>query len=322
MYKLTRIIFVLLFVLLPVKSFSQYAAITDYTSQISEDYMRSTLSFLSDNLTRGRLTGTPGNIISASFLRWEFSRLGLTPFYSNTYTQSFVVDPATNGRNIIGVIPALYYTDEYIVVSAHYDHLGIIGGQIYNGADDNASGVTALLTIAQLFTQMKSDRQGPRKNIIFALFDAKEKSMSGSEFFVRNLPVKRSQITYNINIDQIGTTFAPPGDNPNYILYVADTRIREELKRRLSTIKRFYFPDMDIDHTFYGSTAFYEIFLRTSDQYSFIKAGIPALLFTSGIHMHTYKPTDVHYFIDYKVLMDRTRLIFHIIDNLSRYQRF
>ncbi|MDZ4059111.1 MAG: M28 family peptidase, partial [Bacteroidales bacterium] len=79
--------------------------------------------------------------------------MGMIPFYSSTFTQSFPVNNLSTsekitGRNIIGVIPSLYYTDEYILISVHYDHLGIIGGRVYNGADDNASGVSALLSIA------------------------------------------------------------------------------------------------------------------------------------------------------------------------------
>ena len=87
----------------------------------------------------------------------------MIPFYSQTFTQSFKLpegeDGAKFGRNVIGVIPSLYYTDEYILITAHYDHLGILGGRIYNGADDNASGVASLLTIASLFSEMRTRRR-------------------------------------------------------------------------------------------------------------------------------------------------------------------
>lgn len=289
-----------------------------YTNYISAEYLQNTLSFIANDLTKGRQTGTPGALITASFLRGEFERLGLSPFYHQTFTQSFRIDSSQTGRNIIGVLPAQYYTDQYIVISAHYDHLGIIGGQIYNGADDNASGVTSLLAIADMFVRMRAERNGPRKNIIFALFDAKESSMAGSEYFVATLPIKKSQIRLNINIDQIGCTFAPPGENNNYLLYVADSKVRANIRKDLDMVRRFYVPDLEIDHTFYGSSGFYELFLRTSDHYSFSRAGIPSVLFTSGIHMHTYKPTDVHFFIDYPALIERTKLIFLFADRYMR----
>lgn len=317
MHYIRAVIFVFTLLLSAVISNAQSAELTKQTSTISSAKMQSRLSFISDDLTKGRASGTPGNLIVSSFLREEFSRLGMIPFYSTTLTQSFTIsESSVIGRNVVGVIPSLYYTDEYILISAHYDHLGIIGGNIYNGADDNASGVTALLTIAELFSQMRELRQGPRKNIIFALFDAKESNLEGSKHFSTNLPVKSSKISHCINIDQIGCTFAPPGKRENYILYVADSKIRGDIKKRLNGVKRQFEMEIEIDHTFYNSPAFYEIFLRTSDQYNTSAAGIPSVMFTSGIHMHTYKPTDEHYFINYEILTERIKLLYYLINNL------
>ncbi|OFX80924.1 MAG: hypothetical protein CVU10_02580 [Bacteroidetes bacterium HGW-Bacteroidetes-5] len=317
MHYIRTVIFVFTLLLSSVISNAQSAELTKLTSTISSVKMQSQLSFLSNDLTKGRASGTPGNLIVSSFLREEFSRLGMIPFYSTTFTQSFTIpESSVIGRNIIGVIPSLYYTDQYILISAHYDHLGIIGGNIYNGADDNASGVTALLTIADLFSKMRELRQGPRKNIIFALFDAKESNLEGSNHFSKNLPVKSSKISHCLNIDQVGCTFAPPGKSDNYLLYVADSKIRGDIRKRMDDVKRQYGMDIEIDHSFYNSPAFYEIFLRTSDQYNTTAAGIPSVMFTSGIHMHTYKPTDEHYFINYPVLAERTKLLFYLINSL------
>ena len=193
----------------------------------------------------------------------------------------------------------------------------MLGGRIYNGADDNASGVTALLTIAQWFSQMRYNREGPRINIVFALFDAKESSLAGSDYFAKNLKIPVSNIKYSINLDQIGCTFAPPGTQENYLLYVADSGIKKETKTRLDFLNKFYNLDMDIDHSFYGSPVFYELFFKTGDHYNLSKAGIPSILFTSGIHMHTYKPTDEYYFINYPVLINRIRLIYLLALDLT-----
>jgi Zn-dependent M28 family amino/carboxypeptidase len=237
-------------------------------------------------------------MITASYLRKFFNKYGLSKFYSDTYTQSFIIDSLTNGRNIIGVIPSLYYSDEYILISAHYDHLGIIGGSIYNGADDNASGVASILTIVELYSQMRMNREGPKKNILVALYDAKESSMAGSKYFIDNLPIDPSKIKYSINIDQIGCTFSPPGENQDYILYLASKSIRYDIRRRIDMLNNFHQTKLEIDHSFYDSPAFYELFFKTSDQINSHNAGIPSIMFTSGIHMHTYKPTDRYYFIN------------------------
>ncbi len=307
-------LFTLLFFLLNING-AQY---TDKTS-VDTTEIKNTLSFISHDLTRGRVTGSNGNMIVRSYLVHRLREMGIQPFYSKSYTQSFRIAESTYhkdsviGRNVIGVLPSLYYSDKYIVVSAHYDHLGILGGRIYNGADDNASGVTSLLTIADWFSKMRYKREGPKINIIFALYDAKESNMAGSKHFTANLPVPTSSIKLNINIDQIGCTFAPPGDSHNYILYVADKHIRETTRRKLDFVNYLNSLEIDIDHSFYNSPAFYELFFTTSDHYNLSRAGIPSIMFTSGIHMHTYKPTDEHYFIDYKALITRTKLIFNFI---------
>lgn len=318
MFLFTATLFVLSIISGNNNTYTEFEAVTQYSSKIDTAKIESTLSFISNDLTKGRLTGTPGNLIVSSFLRNSLSEMGMIPFYSTTFTQSFKVPGDTVlGRNIIGVLPSLYYTDKYIIISAHYDHLGMLGGKIYNGADDNASGVTALLTIAQWFSQMRYNREGPRVNIIFALFDAKESSLAGSEYFANNLKIPVSNIKYNINLDQIGCTFAPPGDKENYLLYVADSKIKRKIRSKLELLNKFYNLEMDIDHSFYGSPAFYEVFFKTGDHYNLSKAGIPSILFTSGVHMHTYKPTDEYYFINYPVLINRIRLIYLLTHELT-----
>lgn len=317
MFLFTATLFVLSIISGNNNTSAEFEAVTKYNSKIDTAKIESTLSFISNDLTKGRLTGTPGNLIVSSFLRNTISEMGMIPLYSSTFTQSFMVPGDTViGRNIIGVLPSLYYTDNYIIISAHYDHLGMLGGKIYNGADDNASGVTALLTIAKWFSQMRLNREGPKANIIFALFDAKESSLAGSAYFAKHLKVPVSKIKYNINLDQIGCTFAPPGNNENYLLYVADSRIRKEIKKRLDQLNTFENLEIDIDHSFYGSSTFYEIFFKTGDHYNLSKAGIPSILFTSGIHMHTYKPTDEYYFINYPVLINRIRIIYLLAQEL------
>ncbi len=296
---------------------TEFETVTRYSSNPDSIKIESTLSFISNDLTKGRLTGTPGNLIVSSFLRNKLTQMEMNPFNSRTFTQSFrVPGDSIIGRNIIGVLPALYYSDNYIVISAHYDHLGILAGNIYNGADDNASGVTAALAIAEWFYQMRINREGPRINIIFAFFDAKESSLAGSEYFAKHLKIPASKIKYNLNLDQIGCTFAPPGNQENYLLYVADASIKNDIRQKLDRLNKFHNLKIDIDHSFYGSSVFYDVFLKTGDQHNLSKLGIPSILFTSGVHMHTYKPTDEYYFINYPVLINRIKLIYLLAQEL------
>ncbi len=320
MKKYSSLSIILLFLI----TFTQYAFSQNsdkYASGIDRNVLEEYVTYLSDDLTLGRGIGTSGHSISGTMIREEFEKWGLIPFYDQSITQSFYknirdLKDSVIGRNIIGVVQAQQYSDQYIVVSAHYDHLGVLGGRIYNGADDNASGVAALLNIARQFSLMRAAKEGPRINIVFAAFDGKESNMAGSEYFMNSLPIPKKNILCNINIDQIGTIFAPPRADTNYVL-VLGANTNKDLKRKIDAVNRFYNLNIDVDYSFYGSPAFADLFYKSSDQHSFVKKGIPSLLFTSGIHMHTYKPTDDYYFINWQVLENRTKLIFYLINSIT-----
>ena len=286
-----------------------------YSSSISINKLKSLVSFLSDDMTQGRGLASPGHQIAGHMILNKFNESSLNPFYSNSYVQSFRID-SLPGRNIIGVVRAKYYTDKYILISAHYDHLGILAGNIYNGADDNASGVAVLLELARVFATMRENREGLNKNLIFAVFDGKENNMAGSQDFLKRLPVDKKSIICNINIDQIGCTFAPPGKNRDYLLILGANTYKEYRKLAIKSVREAgLITELNFD--FYGSTEFAEIFYASSDQHTFHKAGIPSLLLTSGVHMHTYKPTDDWYFVNFPVLVNRARFIYNFICQIA-----
>lgn len=316
--KKSSLLFIILYFLFSgtISTYSQ--DLNRYTSKIDRNSLEGYLTFLADDKTYGRGMGSIGNQLAGTMIREEFEKWGLIPFYHQTFTQSFKADTII-GRNIIGVVPAQYYSDQYIVVSAHYDHLGILGGKIYNGADDNASGVAALLNLARLFSEMRAAKEGSTKNIIFAAFDGKESNMAGSEEFVKSLPIPKKNIICNINLDQLGSIFAPPGADTNYVLVLGANKYKD-FKRKIDSANRDNNLNMDVNYDFYGSPAFAGIFYKSSDQNSFVEERIPSLLITSGIHMHTYKPTDDFYFINYPVLANRTKLVFYLIHILTTSQ--
>ena len=288
-----------------------------YENMVGTEELYQTLDYLASELAEGRATGTPGKLSAEQFIKERFRKYGLKPFEWN-YTQSFPYDDSIMVRNVIGVVPANRMSDEYIVIGAHYDHLGRLGGQIYSGADDNASGVTALLNLAQLFGKMRADGAGPGKNLIFIAYDGKELDMAGSEYFVRHLPFPADKIVCAVNIDMLGTTLAPVHRNrPDYLIVLGEDTLPKEMQgiiRRSNANARF---GMDIDYSFYGSENFTGMVYRTGDQYSFRSKKIPSLLFTSAFHDHTYKPTDKIDIIDFGILRKRTALIFDVIYKYS-----
>ena len=150
-------------------------------------------------------------------------------------------------------------------------------------------------------------------------FDGKEFNMCGSEHFVQNLPFPARNITCMVNLDMIGTDLEPVGFRRDYLIVLGEERLDPKYRGILGYLSRRKNYEMDLDLTFYGSKDFTKIFYRMSDQYSFAKAGIPALLFTSGIHKHTYKPSDKSDIINYDLLRKRTLLIFNFIFRVCEY---
>ena len=161
---------------------------------------------------RGRRTGTPENAKARDFIAARFDALGLAvvgrgrlaPF---TITSTRRPQPIV-GTNVIGVIKGSRFPDQYIVVSAHFDHIGVTGDgscratgadSICNGADDNASGTAALLQLARHFSAAK-----PQHSIIFAAFDAEESGDAGSRMWVDSMPVPVEQVLIDVNMDMIG----------------------------------------------------------------------------------------------------------------------
>ncbi len=314
--KYSSAILILLFLHLSSVQFAQVRDISKYAAMVSQEKQKGILSFLADDLLEGRASNSNGSLMTISMAASLFKQWKMIPFYNPTFVQSFRMGSLI-GRNVAGVVLASGYSEDYIVVSAHYDHLGKIGERIYNGADNNASGVTALLTLAELFSNLKSETTGLKKNILFVLIDGKEHNMAGSMEFLKRLPIPAKNIVCNINIDQIGTTFAPPGRDSSYMIVLGTAGNNGFIKKRLDAANRFYGFDMDIDYSFYGSPSFADLFYKTSDQYTFALKKIPSILVTSGIHMHTYKTTDDYQFINYPVLVKRTQLLFYLIYNIS-----
>ena len=171
------------------------------------------MTWLAHDMNHGRATGTRDAARVARYIETHFRQYGLEPFCEGSFYQPLLADSAsgTVGRNVIGFVPSAVPSDEYVLITAHYDHLGVLDGNIYNGADDNASGVTVLLNLADMFGTMKKTRTGPDKNIIFAALDAKELNMAGSKALVGRLQEREmtDSIICAINIDQIGTVLEP-----------------------------------------------------------------------------------------------------------------
>jgi hypothetical protein len=164
------------------------------------------LGVLAADSMQGRRVGTPGNARARAYLLAELGRMGLEPVGSG-YEHPFSFTPRGGGAqmtgiNLLGQVRGTRWPDRYVVVSAHYDHVGIgrpvDGDSIYNGADDNASGAAALLELARHFRASP-----PQSTVVFALLDAEEVGLQGARAFVASPPVPREAISLNVNMDMV-----------------------------------------------------------------------------------------------------------------------
>ncbi|MBQ7253486.1 MAG: M28 family peptidase [Bacteroidales bacterium] len=283
-----------------------------YEEIASESLQREIVEHLCDSVMEGRGSGTGGGLLARNYILNRFEQLELKPFFF-LRQESFFYNEKITMHNVMGVVPALGISDKYIVVSAHYDHLGVIKGKTYPGADDNASGVAALLALAQMFSQMRQDGTGPAVNILFVAFDGKEYSMAGSKRFIAELPIAPQDIVCEINMDILGSTLVPVHKNHEYLIVLGRNTLPERMRNIIPNCNFGRNLNLDIDFTFYGSDDFTKTIYKLGDHYAFNQKGVPALFFTSGFHQHTLKTTDTPAIIDYKVLAKRTKLIFNTI---------
>lgn len=286
-----------------------------YEGLLTERSLRNVVSFMADDQNTGRASGTPGNLRAGQFIISRFRRLGLIPF-NWSYTSSFRYRDSLILRNIAGFIPASVPSGEYIIVTAHYDHLGEIKGTVYNGADDNASGVAALLGLAEIYSRMKAEGKGPKKNILFVALDGKELNLAGSRHFVKHLPVPAGKVAAVINMDILGTDLVPTGRNREYLMAIDGGSMPAMCRRQLTRLCSRKPYTMDISFDFYGSDAFTAMVYANGDHAPFAKAGMPTIFFTSGFHQHTLKASDDTEIIDFPLLRKRIIVIFNYINNL------
>ena len=214
-------------------------------------------------------------------------------------------------ENVLGFIegtdPEL--KNEIVVVTAHYDHEGIKNGEIYNGADDNASGTAAVLEIAEAFVKAKKNGNGPRRSVLIMPISGEEKGLLGSDYYSR-YPVFPLQNTIaNLNIDMIGRVDKAHQKNPEYVYVIGSNFLSTELHNINENANATY-TKLNLDYKYNSKTDPNQYYTR-SDHYNFAKHGIPVIFYFNGTHPDYHQPTDTIEKLNFDVLNKRTRLIFY-----------
>ena len=261
---------------------------------ITVEESRKTLSYLASDKMEGRKPGNPGNFIAVSFIKKEFESYGLeTHLQKFTYTFRWRVGlirwrtVEIETMNVIGVLKGT--SDKHVVIGAHMDHLGVDGdGDVYNGADDNASGTTAILELAEAFG--KSDAR-PKDTIVFIAFNAEELGLLGSKHYVNNPLLPLDDCKLMINLDMVGrlrgTTVTAQGGN----LSRSVTQLVDKLDDN--------YP-FDVNITAAGNR---------SDHAPFNWSGVPVLFFHTGTHPQYHRITDDPDLINYEGLVNIAKFV-------------
>ncbi len=240
---------------------------------------------LSSDALQGRAAGTPGNEAARGFIRKRFEEIGLKPHFAMGWQQPFPILPAPDrpdplqGANLVGWVPgATPREGPFILVTAHFDHLGVRNGEIYNGADDNASGVAALVAIADHFV-----RHPPAHDLVFAALDAEEIGFLGARALIRDPAFDVARIGLNINLDMVSRSES--GE-----LYAAGTYHSPALGELVAGVARTAPVKLLIGHDRPDDGP--NDWTSQSDHAVFHEAGIPFLYFGVEDHPGYHQPSD------------------------------
>ena len=296
-----KIFFIPLAILISCGSVKTKTAQTSVSDQLLKD-----VETLSLDSYEGRKTGTKGAEMARTYLTGRLQKIGLKPYPGmSSYEQSFEVKgrngaAAIEGKNLIAYIPGK--TDNVIVISAHYDHIGVIKNEVFNGADDNASGVAGLLQFAKHFSK---DR--PNNTLIFAIFDAEEMGLLGAKAFVAKPPVALEKIKLNINMDMIS-------HNDKGELYAAGTFKYPQLKGYLVTTNPKLKLLLGHDDPKMGQNDW----TNQSDQGAFNAKNIPFIYFGVEDHKDYHKASDEYQNINKAFFIDAANTIQNVIVNIDK----
>jgi len=286
-----------------------------YAENIIEDDLKKLVYTLASDEYEGRLTGEKGQKIAAQFIIDHYKKLGISAANADgNYLQPIPVEyfrgrSKDASENVIAYIKGSEKPDEYVVISAHYDHLGQKGEKIYNGADDDASGTSAVLQIAKAFQQAVMDGNGPKRSIVFLNVTGEEEGLFGSKYYTENPIFSLENTVVNLNIDMVGRFDQKHTDHPEFVYLIGADKLSSEL-HDLSEATNKKYTNLILDYTYNDENDPNRFYYR-SDHYNFAKNNVPIIFYFNGVHEDYHKPTDTADKIRYDLLQKRTQLVFY-----------
>ncbi|GIV25557.1 MAG: peptidase M28 [Bacteroidia bacterium] len=301
--------------LYPVSLALDTARLRSLYDQASESEALAHLGFLASDAMQGRDAGTPFEKVAATYLIVQHQRWGNAPLLPNGYVHAFPLlspkkDPPPTSKpqsrkrkaapstpppsydtlqawNVLAIRRGTVHPTQYVILSAHYDHLGTSEkGQVYNGADDNGSGTAVLLEAARLLSQLPP----PRRSIVFFHTAAEEKGLLGAFRFVRDSLLPIDSVLAVINTDMLGRRDKEHQDEPLHLYAIGSDRATPRL-RQLHEAVNALCCGWKFDYRYDDPNDPQKLFTR-SDHYAFARKGVPAVFYFGGLHDDYHRPSD------------------------------
>lgn len=290
-----------------------------YFSSISTERLKTHLTVIASDEMEGRETGSEGQKKAGRYIIDFYKKQGIgfpkgaTDYYQPipaAYLNARRNENLNDSENIWAFIEGSEKPDEIVVISAHYDHVGMKKGVVYNGADDDGSGTVGIMELAAAFQKAKKEGNGPKRSILILHVTGEEHGLHGSRFYTENPLFPLANTVADVNIDMIGRRDKFHADDNNYIYLIGSDYLSTDLynvceevnkKNNLLTIDYKYNDKSDPNRYYYRS-----------DHYNFAKKGIPSVFLYSGEHEDYHKPTDDVEKIEFDALTKRTKLAFAI----------
>ena len=297
---------------------------TKYINTITSKDLIKHLTIVASDDMQGRETGSKGQKKAGEYLINHYKSnaisfpIGATDFYQKipaAFLNAKRNENLPDSENIWAYIEGSEKPDEIIVISAHYDHVGIKDGEIYNGADDDGSGTVALLEIAQAFEIAKKEGHGPKRSILFLHMTGEEHGLLGSSYYSEHPLFPMAKTITDINIDMIGRHDEFHNESSNYVYLIGSDYLSTDLFNICEAANKNYVK-LSLDYKF-NDRADPNRFYYRSDHYNFAKNGIPSIFLFSGVHSDYHKPTDEVDKIEFEALKKRTQLAFSIAWELA-----
>ena len=286
-----------------------------YANEIQADDLKEHLFLLSSDILEGRKTGEKRQKMAVNYFTAYYQHLKLMapelhPGYTQNIPQEYFEGRSDGpSQNILAYIEGSEFPNEVIVISAHYDHLGMKGEEVYNGADDNASGSSAVMELAQSFQMAKKQGNGPKRSILFLHLTGEEIGLFGSKFYIEHPVFSLDSTVVDLNIDMVGRVDKKHTGNKDYIYLIGSDRLSQDLHNISQETNKSY-TQLKLDYT-YNNEKDPNNYYQRSDHYNFAKNNIPVIFYFNGTHEDYHRTTDTADKIDFELLALRTRLVFY-----------